>query len=176
MIPGASPLENTRHELFCQHRADGLSQLAAYEKAGYRGGHKANASALDRKANVKDRVHYLLSEKANAVAKATAKAAAENTKRVAISKEWVLDQLIEVAEMGKAAEPVLDKDGNPVGEYKQNLAAANKALELIGKEIGMFIERKEIRTGTLDDIPFKQRQDALDTIRAELQRRNGMLQ
>lgn len=63
-----------------------------------------------------------------------------------------------------AAEPVKDAEGNPVGEYKANLQAANKALELIGKEAGMFIDRKEIRTGELDGLghdELKQLREAL---------------
>lgn len=69
--------------------------------------------------------------------------------RIGISKEWVLDQLVENVKTAKAAIPVLDAEGNPVGEYRTNLQAANRALELIGKELGMFVDRKEIRTGAL---------------------------
>lgn len=69
--------------------------------------------------------------------------------RIGISKEWVLDQLVENVKTAKAAIPVLDADGNPAGEYRTNLQAANRALELIGKELGMFVDRKEIRTGAL---------------------------
>lgn len=72
-------------------------------------------------------------------------------KKLEISKEWVLEQLVENVKMAKQAEPVYDNDGNPIGEYKQNLAAGNKALELIGKELGMFVDRKEIRTGALEE-------------------------
>lgn len=79
------------------------------------------------------------------------KATAKAVKRLEISKEWVLEQLVENVKMAKQAEPVCDNDGNPIGEYKQNLAAGNKALELIGKELGMFVDRKEIRTGALEE-------------------------
>jgi hypothetical protein len=41
------------------------------------------------------------------------------------------------------AEPVLDRDGRPTGEYIYAGAIANRALELLGKEIGMFIDRRE---------------------------------
>ena len=66
--------------------------------------------------------------------------------------------------MGKQADPILDGEGNPTGEYRQNLPAANVALGLIGKELGMFIDRKEIRTGELDGLggdELKQLRDAL---------------
>lgn len=170
MDSGSTPLRNARHELYCQARAEGMSQLNSYITAGYAGGNKSNASQMDKRDDVQARVKYLLSEKAKAVAEATAIAAAETTKRVAISKEWVLNELLEVAAMGKATTPVLDKDGNPSGEYKQNLAAANKALELIGKEIGMFVERREVRAGALDEIPYDEREASLEIVREAIRR------
>lgn len=42
------------------------------------------------------------------------------------------------------AEAVLDAEGKPTGEYKYNGSVANRALELLGKERGMFIDRKEV--------------------------------
>jgi hypothetical protein len=38
---------------------------------------------------------------------------------------------------------VRDAKGNPTGEYRYDGSVANRALELIGKELGMFVERKE---------------------------------
>ena len=39
---------------------------------------------------------------------------------------------------------MLDSEGNPIGVYQHQPAmAANKGLELIGKELGMFKERIE---------------------------------
>lgn len=47
--------------------------------------------------------------------------------RVVVDREWVLAKLIE----------------NAKNTQESNPAASNKALELIGKEIGMFVERSE---------------------------------
>lgn len=80
------------------------------------------------------------------------KATEKVVKKLAISKEWVLDELIKVNSAAQAAEPILDHEGNPTGEYKAQLPAANRALELIGKELGMFVDRKEVRTGLLDGL------------------------
>jgi hypothetical protein len=44
------------------------------------------------------------------------------------------------------------RDGTETGEYRYDGAVANKALELLGKELGMFISRSEVRTGPLDEI------------------------
>jgi phage terminase small subunit len=40
-------------------------------------------------------------------------------------------------------EPVLDAEGKQTGEFRYQGAVANRALELLGKEIGMFIDRSE---------------------------------
>ena len=54
--------------------------------------------------------------------------------------------------------PVLDKDGNPTGEYQYNGFVANKALELLGREIGMFVERHELTLAQrLTEMPGDQR-------------------
>ena len=51
---------------------------------------------------------------------------------------------MENVEKAMQAVPVLDNQGNPTGVYKYEGSVANRALELIGKEYGMFIDRKEI--------------------------------
>jgi phage terminase small subunit len=47
--------------------------------------------------------------------------------RVVVTREWVLARLIE----------------NAKNTQESNPAASNKALELLGKEIGMFVDRSE---------------------------------
>jgi hypothetical protein len=44
------------------------------------------------------------------------------------------------------AEPVLDKTGRPTGVYTYEGGVANRGLELIGKNLGMF-EEKQIQGG-----------------------------
>lgn len=73
------------------------------------------------------------------------------TEKIGIDKAWVMNQLVEVVRMAKRGDPLRDADGKPIGEYRQNLAAANKALELIGKEFAMFVDRSVVQTGPLDD-------------------------
>lgn len=64
------------------------------------------------------------------------------------TKAWVTAKLQSVVNRCMQAEPVKDAEGNPIGEYKFNAGGANKALELLGKELGMFVERREVgRTG-----------------------------
>jgi len=70
-----------------------------------------------------------------------------------VSKSWVIAKLVENVERAMQAKPVLDAQGNPTGDYTYNGNVANRALELIGKEQGMFIERKEVgKPGDFDNM------------------------
>ena len=50
------------------------------------------------------------------------------------------------------ARAVLDRNGQPTGEYRYDGAIVNRALELMGTEIGMFTKRSEVRHGSLDPL------------------------
>lgn len=155
-------LLNQKHEQFAQKVAKGMAATTAYAECGY--SEKTAAAAASR---------LLTDVKVAArIAELKEKIATVAMSKSGIDKAWVLERLVEVTKMGMAAEPVTDDEGNPIGEYKQNLAAANKSLELIGKELGMFIDRKEIRTGPLQDVPDEQ----LDAIIAEASRKAGINQ
>jgi hypothetical protein len=58
----------------------------------------------------------------------------------------MIDRLVENVERAMQAEPVRrkvgDREEEVPGEYVYNGSVANKALELLGKELGMFIDRK----------------------------------
>lgn len=143
------PLKHPKHEHFAQLVSNGENAARAYVLAGYKeSGARQNAQRLMTKDDVRSRVQELLNAKAAAHDAAVKQAAQE----VAIDKAWVLRRLVQNVDTAQQAVPVTDREGNPTGEYQQNLAAANKALELIGKELGMFVDRKEVRTGTLDGL------------------------
>lgn len=155
-------LKNARHEHFAHLVAKGEKPTEAYIQAGF--SPKAAytcAARLLKKAQICSRVAEI---QAN-----ISKVAEEKT---GISKAWVLEQLVEIVHLGKAVEPVRGENGEVTGELSvANLSAANKALELIGKEHGMFIDRKEIRTGALDDVPHDEKKAALALIQEELTKR-----
>ncbi len=65
-------------------------------------------------------------------------------KRVELSQGYVLDGLKQVYERCMQAEPVTDAKGVSTGEFKFNAAGANKALELLGKHLGLFTEKVEM--------------------------------
>ena len=158
-------LKNAKHEHFAQLVSNGENATRAYVLAGYsENGAKQSARRMLTNADLCARIAYLRSIKEAKHAEAVTKVVAD----AAIDKAWVLNELIEVVKMAKQAEPVRDAEGNPIGEYKQNLAAANKSLELLGKELGMFIDRSEVRSGRLDDVPIAELEaidQAIDAIR-----------
>jgi phage terminase small subunit len=59
-----------------------------------------------------------------------------------VSITWVLDNFKWVAERCMAPEPMYDKEGNIV-EWRFDSSGANKALENIGKYLGMFKDKGE---------------------------------
>jgi hypothetical protein len=55
-----------------------------------------------------------------------------------VDRAWVISMLTENAKRAMQVEPVRDREGNQIGQYSYQGGVANKALELLGKEIGMF--------------------------------------
>ena len=91
--------------------------------------------------------HGLLSN-AKVVAR-LAELKAERDAKTTLSRQWVLDRLMEHAEVCLGKKKVkltkATRDGGVV-EIETSLAdqsAANRALELLGKEAGMFVDRRE---------------------------------
>jgi hypothetical protein len=114
-------LNNPRHEIFAHEIAKGETIAAAFQSAGYKT-NSGNASRLNGKDTIKARVAEL-------------KALVQNmrslsTHRVALTTEWLVEQLIAVVIEAKA-------------QAKPDFAGANKALHLLGLHLGMFVEREE---------------------------------
>lgn len=55
-----------------------------------------------------------------------------------LDREWVITRLMQVADRCMQAEPVLDKEGCPTGEYQFNSNGANQALKMLGDTLGLF--------------------------------------
>jgi phage terminase small subunit len=115
-------LPNNRHELFAQGLAKGLSADAAYQAAGYKP-NRGNAATLKANQSISKRVEEL-----------QAAAAAKTV----LSRQWVIERLVETVERAMQAVPHLDHEGNPTGVFTYQGNVAIKALELLGKELGMF--------------------------------------
>lgn len=165
-------LNNVRHERFAHEIAKGSSSRDAYKAAGYEtksdAAADACASRLLSSAAIKARVQELQEG-----------ISARAIEKTAISKAWVIAKLVENVERAMTAEPVRDAEGNPTGEYKYNGNVANRALELIGKEQGMFVDRKEVgKPGDFADLSDAEldeliASEAPEVIRAERQRRGA---
>jgi phage terminase small subunit len=154
-------LKNAKHELFAQELANGSNASQAYRNAGY-SDNRAAASRLHQDERIKQRVSQLLQQRAKQHAKASEKAVQE----MGLSKQWVLSKLVENVERSLQAQEVI-RAGKPTGEYVYDGNVANRALELLGKEQGMFIDRKE--SGAPGDFAGLQSADeVLELVRKEL--------
>lgn len=82
----------------------------------------------------------------NAMIKAAVAAGQQKTSDdLGITREWILQKLKQNVERALVEEPVFDREGNPTGEYTYNGSVANKALELLGKQSGMFSDKVDHR-------------------------------
>ena len=63
--------------------------------------------------------------------------------KTGLDRAWVIERLMGVVDRCMQAEPVLDKDGEPTGEYKFDSGGANRALQLLGMELGMYKPQEE---------------------------------
>ncbi|WP_289344710.1 terminase small subunit [Acinetobacter baumannii] len=110
-IKGAEPLEDERHEKFCQaYIANPKLRISeAGEAAGYE--HRQNAWSVYKRQDVQDRIAYL------------------NLERMAdlrVDQYMVIKNLRDIAEQAMA---------------EREFSAANKANELLGKHMNMFTDK-----------------------------------
>ncbi|MDA1330776.1 MAG: terminase small subunit [Chloroflexi bacterium] len=61
--------------------------------------------------------------------------------RVEIDQDFVLEGLRENYNRAMQATPVLDREGKETGEWRWNGSVANKALELLGRHLGMYTDK-----------------------------------
>lgn len=120
-IKGAEPLENERHEKFCQEYI--ANPKLRISEAGLAAGYEKRQNAWDvfKRQDVQDRIAYL------------------NLERMAdlrVDQYMVIKNLRDIAEQAMAE-----------GEF----SAANKANELLGKHMNMFNEKVELKhSGSVD--------------------------
>ncbi len=123
-----SALKNPRWEKFAREVASGKSQRAAYKACGGKAlNPDSAASDLAQKTEIEGRIKEL-----------TRRATNKAMERAAISKGWVMESLRENAERAMKS---------PYGS-----SVANRALELIGTELGMFRSDGPPKRLTLEDL------------------------
>lgn len=103
-------LSNPRHERFVQELAKGVSASDACRAVGI---DPRNSTRLMKNDEISRRLEEL-QERA--------------VSNVLLSREWVLEQLVDNASKAKAA-----------GDF----GPSNQALNLLGKELGMFVDKTE---------------------------------
>jgi phage terminase small subunit len=150
--------------------ASGMTQLEAYRRAY---GNKSNdntarsdAGKIARKPHVAAYIERLKADAAAVLAKNLAD-------DLALDRQYVLRNLKTVVERCMQAEPVLDRKGNPTGEYVFDSKGANQALGMIGKELGMFVERREVRHGPLANATDEELDAELASVAKELSTMTG---
>ena len=65
---------------------------------------------------------------------------------VVLERQWVIEQLIDNVTRAKKGDKI---DG----------ATANRALELLGKELGMFVERSEVKISEFEELTTEQKRE-----------------
>jgi phage terminase small subunit len=131
-----APLKNQRRELFAQALARGNTTDDAYAEAGF-SPNRGNAARLKANESISIRVAEL-QEKAE--------------KRFYLTKQYVIDALIENAEKALGRRPVRLGNANEIGKFEDvyvyEAAAANAAIKMAGVEVGLFVDRKDVRLVT----------------------------
>lgn len=130
-----TPLANLKWELFAWEYLKDMNQGNAAIRAGYKpaGAHVIGCNLL-KKAKIRDRVQEII---------------AERSAEAGVTDTWVITKLKQVVERCMQPEPVMvwdhtlgqliqkkNDDGDFVFEFDSN--GANKALELLGRYLGLF--------------------------------------
>ena len=125
-------LANYRQELFARGVANGLSMTEAYKRAGYTEETRCAQTGANRLGSMP------------AIQARIAEIMADQARALMIDKNYVLGKLIENIERCMVpTKKVVHQDGTEE-TLTYNPAAANKAIELLGKELGMFVDKKEV--------------------------------
>lgn len=124
-------LRNPRHELFARAISDGHSATQAHRIAGF-SVDRANAGRLRHRDDVKARIGELTAQKTAAVEIAQLTAAEQS----GVSALWVLRNL---------------RRNCVLAARRGDIAASNRAAELIGRHLNLFIEKQEVSILYQDD-------------------------
>ncbi len=122
----STPLKNARHEKFVLGLLAGKTADQAHTDAGYKPDHR-NAGRMTTNDDIQGRLAFLQGQVAE---------------KAVIDAAWVTKRLVENVERAMQAGEVTDAEGRPTGVYTYQGAVANKALELLGRNIGMFKDER----------------------------------
>ena len=130
-----------KQDRFCQEWVIDHNGYKAATRAGYSEKTATmQASRMLTKANIAKRIQFL-SEKI-----------AEKTE---IDAEYVLGNIKAIGERCMKKEDVVDKFGQPTGEFQFKESGALKAQELLGRHLKLFTDRVEIKDMDIDEAKRK---------------------
>ena len=115
-----------RQRLFVQEYLVDLNATQAAIRAGYKNDHQGFENL--RKPQIEQAIQLAFQKRAE---------------RIGITQDWVLETLKENVERAMATCEVLDRNGDTTGVYVYQGGIANRALELLGKHIGMWPNKVE---------------------------------
>lgn len=124
----------------------GLTELQARFVEEYL--HDGNATQAARRAGYSAKSSSQLGTRALGrpeVQAALAVRRGELAEEIEVDAGWVLRRLREVVERCLQETPVRDRQGKETGEWRFNASGATRALELLGKHLGMFSERIDVQ-------------------------------
>jgi phage terminase small subunit len=147
-------------EAYCRARAMGMTPKEACVAAGT-GVHQKTAQSWEREnVAIQSRIQEL-----------TSMASKNAILKTGLDRQWVISRLMTVADRCMQNEEVLDKRGDPTGEYRFDSIGATRALELLGKTLNMFDGGKN----PLDEAYDHLSDDDLARIAEDLARKTGLL-
>ena len=148
-------LENKRFERFCQEYVIDYNGTQAAIRAGYKERNaRSQACALLTNPNILLRIRELQHEQ---------------VERLAVSQDYVVLQLMETYRRCLEVTPVMKFDPDTgrmeeTGKYQFDSRGALRALELLGKHLGMYNDKLQvtgqINTGQLDNVLKQLRGDS----------------
>lgn len=96
----------------------------------------------------------------------------ERAERLELTADYVLGNVNEVVQRCMQAVPVFDRTGEPTGEWRFDGSTALKGLELLGKHLGIWVEKyqvsdpvQEVLAKKLDAMSPDQLREFIKTVR-----------
>lgn len=100
------------------------------------------------------------------IAELIEKAKAKRSEKTEIDAAWVLRKAVELHDRCMQATQVVTPDGEASGEYKFDAGNAARALDIVGKHVGVqaFLEKKEVKQVGLDESSLLRELEAISKL------------